>query len=77
MQLYMPDGRPDYEALALNAEQQAKQAEALYLAALWLELATTYRELAQYHIRRSPPEAASCSTLRGEGSSIAGSPPAL
>lgn len=46
MQLHMPDGRPDYEALALHADQQAKQAEALHLAALWRELVTTYRELA-------------------------------
>ena len=45
----MSDGRPDYEALALHAEQRAKQAEAIHLAALWQELATTYRELAEYH----------------------------
>lgn len=49
MQCHMPDGRPDYEALALHADQQAEQAEARHLAALWRELATTYRELGQYH----------------------------
>lgn len=48
MQRSMLEGRPDYEALALHADQQAEQAEALHLAALWRELATTYRELAHY-----------------------------
>ena len=49
MQLHKPDGRPDYEALAVRADKQAEQAEALHLIALWRELATTYRELADYH----------------------------
>ena len=44
-----PDGRPDYEALAVRADKQAEQAEALHLIALWRESATTYRELAHYH----------------------------
>jgi hypothetical protein len=49
MQPYSVDGRPDYEALAAHAEQQAEQAETLHRAALWRELATTYRELGLYH----------------------------
>ncbi len=51
MQPYSVDGRPDYEALTAHAEQQDEQAETLHLAALWRELATTYRELGQYHRR--------------------------
>ena len=52
MQLHKPGGRPDYEALAVRADEQAEQAEALHLTALWRELATTYRELAHYHSSR-------------------------
>jgi hypothetical protein len=39
----------DYVALAANAEANAKSAESLHLAALWRELAETYREVAAYH----------------------------
>jgi hypothetical protein len=38
----------DYTALAARAEEKAKSAESLHLAALWRELAETYRELAVY-----------------------------
>ena len=36
-----------------NAEEKAKSAGSLHLAALWWELAETYRELAGYHRRRN------------------------
>jgi hypothetical protein len=39
----------DYAALAANAEAKAKSADTLHLAALWRELAVTYRELGDYH----------------------------
>jgi hypothetical protein len=39
----------DYVALATDAEANAKSVESLHLAALWRELAETYRELAAYH----------------------------
>jgi hypothetical protein len=42
----------DYIALAANAEHKAMSAESLHLAALWRELAETYRELADYRRRR-------------------------
>ena len=42
----------DYMALAANAERKAVSAESLHLAALWRELAETYRELANYRRRR-------------------------
>jgi hypothetical protein len=43
----------DYVALAANAEAKAQSAESLHQAALWLELAETYRELAAYHRPRN------------------------
>jgi hypothetical protein len=43
----------DYVALAANAEAKAKSAQSLHLAALWHELAETYRELAAYHRPRN------------------------
>ena len=48
----MPDGRPDFGALAIRADQQAKQADLARLAALWRELAGTYRELAAHRSTR-------------------------
>ena len=39
----------DYAALAADAEAKAKSADTLHLAALWCELAVTYRELGDYH----------------------------
>ena len=48
----MEDG-PDFTSLAANAEEKAKSAESLHLAALWRELAETYRELAGYRRRRN------------------------
>jgi hypothetical protein len=43
----------DYVALAANAEAKAKSAGSLHLAALWCEMAETYRELAAYHRPRN------------------------
>jgi hypothetical protein len=42
---------PDYVALAASAEATAKSAESLHQAALWRELAETFRELAGYRRR--------------------------
>jgi hypothetical protein len=42
---------PDYVALAASAEAKAKSAESLHQAALWRELAESYRELAAYRRR--------------------------
>jgi hypothetical protein len=42
----------DYVALATNAERKAMSAESLHQAALWRELAETYRELADYRRRK-------------------------
>jgi hypothetical protein len=39
---------PDYTVLAASAEEKAKSAKSLHQAALWRELAETYRELAAY-----------------------------
>jgi hypothetical protein len=60
-QLYLPDERPDYLALAVLAEQRAHHAEARHVTAVWQEVATTYRELAEYHgaASYSTPRAAS------------------
>jgi hypothetical protein len=49
MPLQALDETLDYEARALRAEQKAEVAETRHLTALWLELATTYRELGEYH----------------------------
>jgi hypothetical protein len=54
------DDELDYAALAANAEANAKSADTLHLAALWRELAVTYRELGDYY--------------RGRGGSNAGVP---
>ena len=48
MPLQALDETLHYEERALRAEQNAKVAETLHLAALWRELATTYRELAEW-----------------------------
>ena len=45
------EDEPDYVVLAADAEGKAKSAESLHLAALWHELAETYRELAAYQRR--------------------------
>jgi hypothetical protein len=52
----------DYAALAVDAERKAMSAESLHRAALWRELAATYRELAD--CLRPRPEVAPSAEAR-------------
>ena len=54
----------DYAALAADAERNARSAGSLHMAALWRELAETYRELVVYF--RLKDEAASSAQARDQ-----------